>query len=84
MSLEEFEEKMDPRTRRYANMKSLMDIGMGIIYLGVGLVILFARKIHLVTDFTDSTVGKIFAGLVILYGGWRIYRGLKKDYFREQ
>ena len=83
MSLEEFEEKVDPRTRRYMGMKSLMDIGMGIIYVGVGLVILFARKFHLVNDFTDSVIGKVFAGVVLLYGGWRIYRGIKKDYFRE-
>ena len=83
MSLEEFEEKTDPRNKRYAGMKSLMDIGMGLIYVGVGVLILLAKKIHLITDFTDSTAGKIFAGLIIFYGGWRIYRGIKKDYFRE-
>ena len=32
----------------------------------------------------DSTPAKIFAVLVIIYGAWRIYRGIKKNYFREK
>ena len=81
MSLEEFEDNVDPKTKRYIGMKSIMDIGMGILYVGVGILILFARKFNFQNEFVESTVGKIFAALVIAYGGWRIYRGIKKDYF---
>jgi NhaP-type Na+/H+ or K+/H+ antiporter len=84
MSLEEFEENADPKRKRYSGMKSIMDFGMGIIYIGVGLLILFAHKFHFSNEFIDSTIGKIFAGLVIFYGLWRIYRGIKKDYFIER
>jgi hypothetical protein len=84
MSLEEFEDRPDPKTKRYIGMKSIMDIGMGIIYIGVGAFILFAKKFNFENEFVDSTIGKIFAGLVILYGLWRIYRGVKKDYFIER
>jgi hypothetical protein len=84
MSLEEFEERPDLKTKRYIGMKSIMDLGMGIIYVGVGALILFASKINFHNEFVDSTIGKIFAGLVIFYGGWRIYRGIKKDYFIER
>lgn len=84
MSLEEFEENTDPRTKRYTGMKSIMDFGMGIIYVGVGLFILFARKFHFNSEFVESSIGKIFAGVVIFYGLWRIYRGIKKDYFTER
>lgn len=71
---------MDPKTKRYILRKSLMDLGMGIIYIGVGIVILLANKFHLNTEFADSLVAKFFAGMIILYGAWRIYRGIKKDY----
>ena len=84
MSLEEFEDTMDPKTKRYIGMKSVMDFGMGIIYVGMGVFIFLARRFHFVNDFTDSTPGKIFAIVVILYGLWRIYRGFKQDYFRER
>ena len=84
MSLEEFEEKPDPKTKRYVGMKSIMDIGMGIIYIGVGTFILLAKKFSFENEFVDSAIGKIFAVLVILYGIWRAYRGIKKDYFIER
>ncbi|MEO6328277.1 MAG: hypothetical protein ABIO55_05070 [Ginsengibacter sp.] len=84
MRLGESEEKPDLKTRRYMGMKSIMDFGMGIIYIGVGIFILFAGKFHFYNEFTDGAIGKVFAGLVILYGAWRIYRGIKKDYFIEK
>ena len=71
---------MDPKTKRYILMKSIMDLGMGLIYIGVGIMILFANKIGLTNEFVESTLGRIFAGLVMLYGLWRVYRGIKKDY----
>ena len=84
MSLEEFEENTDPKTKRYILMKSIMDLGMGLIYIAVGIMILFANKIGLSNQFVESTMGRIFAGLIILYGLWRMYRGVKKDYLRER
>ncbi|MEO8860853.1 MAG: hypothetical protein ABI358_05485 [Ginsengibacter sp.] len=80
MSLEEFENTPDSKTKRYILMKSIMDLGMGFIYLGVGVIIIFAKQFHLFNNFTESIAGKIFAVLVIIYGGWRVYRGIKKDY----
>ncbi len=80
MSLEEFENTPDPKTKRYILMKSIKDLGMGFLYLGVGVIILFAKQFHLFNNFTESIAGKIFAVLVIIYGGWRVYRGIKKDY----
>ncbi len=57
---------------------------MGLLYLGVALIILFAKKIGLNNDFAESMIGKVFAALIILYGGWRVYRGIKKDYLKER
>ena len=64
--------------------KSIMDFGMGIIYIGVGIVILLAKRFGLISEFTESILAKIFAVLVIIYGVWRIYRGIKKDYIIEK
>ncbi len=84
MSLEEFEDNVDPKTKRYILRRSIMDLGMGLIYIGVGFMILFAKKIGLNNEFVESTPGKIFAGMIMLYGLWRVYRGIKKNYLKER
>ena len=43
MSLEEFENTEDKRTKRYILMKSIMDFGMGFLYVGVGIFIIFSQ-----------------------------------------
>ena len=83
MSLEEFENTPDQKTKRYILMRSITDFGMGVIYLGVGIIILFAKQLHFYSDFTMSVPAKIFAVLAIVYGSWRIYRGIKKNYFKQ-
>lgn len=82
MSLEEFENTPDNKTRRYIMMRSITDLGMGIIYVAVGIVILLAKQFHFQNDFTIGVPAKIFAVMVIIYGSWRIYRGVKKKYLK--
>ena len=84
MSLEEFEDKTDPKTKRYILRRSILDLGMGVMYIGVGCMVLFAQQFGFRNEFAESTGGKIFAGLFFLYGVWRIYRGIKKDYIRDR
>lgn len=84
MSLEEFEDNTDLKTKRYILRRSIMDLGMGLIYMAVGLIILFAKKMGFYNEFAQSTWGKIFASLFVLYGIWRVYRGIKKDYLKEK
>ncbi len=83
MSLEEFENTPDKKTKRYIMMRSITDLGMGFIYVAVGIIILFAKEFNFQNDFTVSIPAKIFAVLVIIYGSWRIYRGIKKKYLKE-
>lgn len=83
MSLEEFENTPDNKTRRYLLMRSITDLGMGFIYIAVGIIILFARQFHFESDFTASIPAKIFACLVIIYGSWRVFRGIKKKYLKN-
>lgn len=83
MSLEEFENTPDPKTKRYMLMRSISDIGMGILYLGIGCVIMFAKQFKFQNEFVMTLPAKIFAGLAMIYGIWRIYRGYKKDYLKK-
>lgn len=82
MSLEEFENMPDKKTKRYILMRSVTDLGMGFIYVGVGIIILLAKQLNLESDFATSTPAKIFAVMAIIYGAWRVYRGIKKKYLR--
>ena len=66
MSLEEFENTPDNKTKRYVMMRSITDMGMGFIYVVVGIIILFAKQFNFSTDFTASVPAKIFAVLVII------------------
>lgn len=81
--LDEYEKK---RRKQVAQMKSLMDYGMGLLILLVGLFFLFRTKLGdlplNVRLGEPDTLEKVFGGLCIVYGTWRIYRGYKKNYFR--
>lgn len=83
MSLEEFENTPDRKTRRYILMRSITDFGMGFLYVAIGMVIFFARQFNFQNVFMMSIPAKFFAALAIIYGAWRIYRGIKKNYYRE-
>ena len=82
MSLEEFENTPDKKTKRYILMRSITDLGMGFIYVAVGAVILLAKQFHFQSEFTMGILAKIFAVVVIIYGSWRIYRGITKKYLK--
>lgn len=77
------EDPQDGRTRNYVLMRTLMDVGMGIIYIGVSLFIMFAKRFGFSGAVFDPPFSYIFAGICIAYGSFRIYRGVKKNYFRS-
>lgn len=83
MSLEEFENTPDRKTKRYILMRSITDFGMGAIYIAIGAIILFAKQFNFYNDMFMTVPAKLFAALSIIYGSWRVYRGFKKNYFRE-
>ena len=86
MALEEFErEEMSEKNKGYVRMKSIMDFGMGLLWLGMGTFLVFIKYFD--TAFQarfDDPVMKIFGGVCIVYGFFRIYRGYKKNYLREK
>ena len=74
-------EAPDRRKQQYALRRAILDYGMGGIIFGFGVFLLVAPKLGY--DFgIDNFFRYSFSGLWLLYGGWRIYRGYKKNYFR--
>ena len=78
-----FEEYEKKKRKQVTLMRSLMDYGMGILFLAVGVFFLFGDKMNIkLGNDVDPVLSKIFGGISILYGFWRIYRGYKKNYFK--
>lgn len=70
------------RRRAYSNRRSIMDLGMGFIYSAMGVFFLLSRQLGVNIDFPPRPFNYIFGALCLIYGGFRIYRGFKKNYFR--
>lgn len=85
MALEEFEkEQLSERDKRYVRMRSTMDIGMGILWAGMGVFLLFIKKFSPVLALQyDEKLLMAFGGVCVLYGLFRVYRGIKKNYLRN-
>jgi hypothetical protein len=79
--IEEYEKK---KRKQIASMKSLMDYGLGFLIAAFGIFLFFRNKFHISfnDNYPPNDIDKIFGALCILYGGWRIYRGYKKKYFK--
>jgi hypothetical protein len=73
----------DKRTRNYILMRTLMDVGMGIIYIGVSLFIIFGKRLGFSLAVFEPPFSYWFGGICIAYGLFRVYRGVKKNYFRS-
>jgi hypothetical protein len=74
--------KFRDRSRKsYTNFRKVYDITMAILVIGVGVLMLFIDKLGLNLVFTAEPIYKYgFACICLLYGGFRLYRGLKQDY----
>lgn len=71
----------EKRKKAYMSRRSLMDLGMGIIYAVMGGFFLLSEVFGIYMEFPPKPFSYIFGGLCLLYGAFRIYRGLRKDYF---
>ncbi|MGC4102256.1 hypothetical protein [Ferruginibacter sp.] len=85
MALEEFErEQMSDREKHLVRMKSITNYTMGVFFIGVGFFFMF--PIQSTQNFIskyDPTAIKLFAVICWIYGLFRLYRGYKKNYFRN-
>ena len=65
-------------------LQTVSDITRAIVILGVAVVLLLGSvlKIEFVLQI-DSLLRYGFGGISLLYGGFRLYRGIRGDSFRE-
>lgn len=85
MALEEFEkEQLSDRDKGMIRMRSITNYVMGVFLLAAGFFFLFpTNATQKYIDKYDPTMINIFGVICIIYGVFRIYRGYKKNYFRE-
>ncbi len=72
----------DKQTKSYNLMRIAYDITMSILFLGMAVIMLFADKLHIeqLTDKDNDLFRYFFGGICLLYGGFRLYRGVKRNY----
>ena len=76
-------EKLSERDKGFIRMRSIMDYGMGILWIGMGVFLIFIEKFNTGLEARfDDPVMKAFGGVCILYGGFRVYRGYRKNYLK--
>ncbi|MGB8192205.1 MAG: hypothetical protein WCF67_09815 [Chitinophagaceae bacterium] len=76
------EDNKNGNTKRYVLMRSIMDYGMGFIYIGVAGFLLLSPQFGFELAFPPKPFSYFFAAICLLYGGFRIYRGIQKNYYR--
>lgn len=62
-------------------MRMVYDIGMSVLLIGMSVIMLFGSywgidKILAI----DNIFRYMFGGICLLYGAFRLYRGIKRDY----
>ena len=79
--LEEYEKQ---KRKQIIIRRALMDYSIGALITFAGIFFLVRDRFDLQfnENFPPNDIDKIFGGICILYGCWRIYRGYKKNYFR--
>lgn len=75
-------DQSEKRARNYITMRSVMDFGMGLIIFGFGVFLSIAPRLGIEFNI-EPFFRYFFAGMCIVYGAWRIYRGYKKNYYSE-
>lgn len=81
----EFEkEKLSEREKGFVRMRSITNYGMGVFMVLVGFFFMFPVKLtqNFINQY-DASLIKLFAVICWMYGTFRIYRGYKKNYFRD-
>lgn len=71
----------EKRRRAYTNRRSAMDLGMGIIYAVFGGFFGFSEFFGRPMEFLPKPFSYIFGTICLIYGGFRIYRGIRRNYF---
>ncbi|HXS38481.1 MAG TPA: DUF308 domain-containing protein [Flavipsychrobacter sp.] len=67
-------EERNQQSRGYRNFRTSLDLGMGILYIIIGALIIYAR--YFGTMELTTAFAYVLGGLMVVYGIFRIVRGL--------
>lgn len=74
------QDQRERRRRVYAQMTAVRDFAMGLIYLGAGLFLFFHKQWGMQIDLISRGWEIGLGVIIVIYGGWRILRGIQKNY----
>jgi uncharacterized membrane protein YedE/YeeE len=77
------EKKRREERRSYVLIRSVRDITMSVLILSMAILMLFGTKIPFTKKLVfsiDPLMRYMFGGLCLIYGSFRLYRAIKKDY----
>ena len=68
--------------KSYSVMRMTYDLTIAVLLLGMAVIMLFAGKLGIeqLADKDNEFFRYFFGGLCLLYGGFRLYRGIKRNY----
>jgi hypothetical protein len=71
----------DRQRKSYILMRTTYDLTMALLLLGMAVVMLFPEKLKIERILEiDSSFRYMFGAICVMYGGFRLYRGIKRDY----
>lgn len=73
----------DKRNKWYILRRSILDYGMGLMYVGFAILLIFPHKLGFQNFDWDPLFSYMFGSICFLYGAFRIYRGYKKEYYKS-
>jgi hypothetical protein len=77
--------KLSQKDKGFVLMRSIMDYGMGVLWMAMGIFLSFHQWFNTgITFLYDDSSLRIFGFVCIIYGAFRIFRGYKKNYLRER
>lgn len=67
--------------KSYNLMRMSYDLTIAVLLLGMAVIMLFADKLNIeqLLDKDNEFFRYFFGGLCLLYGGFRLYRGIKRN-----
>lgn len=72
------------RRKQMTVRRAIADYSMGTIFFLLGVFFLIHKLLGIEFGTNRSTaLDTVFGIMCVLYGGWRIYRGYKKNYFKD-
>ncbi len=75
---QDFREK---QRKNYRTMRMIYDLSMAVFILGMAFILLLAEQLKIERlMLVDSMYRYLMGSVSVLYGGFRLYRGIKRDY----